>query len=177
MVVDFNLSYVAWVNGLVAFPVNSIYQHSRTKNKYLDLFPTKEFYWFIKEDTICKLMGNSQDKTTSDQMFSNNEFLIGEVSLKAPLGKSYVYIEIEVKVKPDGDYINSKERNWSQLTEELLSEKGNNTDWTYKFTTLENKEILEKLNRKVKFNNKKYSCNHVRVFKQRYPRKMTLGQL
>ena len=40
-----------------------------------------------------------------DQVFSNNECL-REVSLKAPFRKSdHACIEIEVKVKPDGDYI------------------------------------------------------------------------
>ena len=33
-------------------------------------------------------MGNRLDKATLDQVGSNNEYLIGEVSLKAPLDKS-----------------------------------------------------------------------------------------
>ncbi len=53
--------------------------------------------------------------------FSTNEYQI-EVSLKAPLCKSdHAFIEIEVKMKPHVDYLNRKQRNWSKLTEDLVS--------------------------------------------------------
>ena len=41
MVEDFNLPYVDWVNSLVVSPVNSISQHFRIQNKYLNLFQQK----------------------------------------------------------------------------------------------------------------------------------------
>ena len=49
----------------------------------------------------------------------NNECLKREVSLKAPLSNSN-------KVKLNAEYISRKQRNWLKLSEELMSEKGDN---------------------------------------------------
>ena len=72
MVGEFDILNVDWVNGLVVSPGNSISQHFRIQ----DLLTTKGQYWFIKEDTRCKLEGNRFDKTTLNHVFSNHE--IGE---------------------------------------------------------------------------------------------------
>ena len=53
-------------------------------------------------------------------------------------------------MKPDVNYINRKQRKRSKLREDLVSEKGDNTDWNYKSNTLEIKEMLKELNRKIK---------------------------
>ena len=127
---------------------NSNCQHFRIQNKYLDLFTSKGLYKFV-EVTRCKLVENKLDKARS--CFSSNGRLRGDVNLKEPLGKlDHSCIEIEVKVKLDFDYINRKQRNWSNLTEELVSEKGDNIDWDYESNTLEINEMWEELNGKIK---------------------------
>ena len=66
MIRDFDLPYVDLLNGFVVSPVNSISQHSRMPNKYLELFTTKGLYKFIEEDSRCKLLGPTLDKTFLD---------------------------------------------------------------------------------------------------------------
>ena len=68
MVGDFNLPNVDWVNDLAVSPVNSISQHFRIQNEYLDLFTTKGWYWFI-EETRRELERNKLDKAASDRLF------------------------------------------------------------------------------------------------------------
>ena len=63
MVKDFNLPNVDWVNGLVVSPVNSISQHFRIQNEYLDLFIMKGSDCFREENTLGKLMVNRLDNT------------------------------------------------------------------------------------------------------------------
>ena len=41
IVEDFNLPNIDWVNGFGLSPLNSIHQHFRIQNKYLDLFTIK----------------------------------------------------------------------------------------------------------------------------------------
>ena len=116
MVGDFNLQNVDWVNSLGVSPVNSISQHFRRQDEYLDLFTTKGLYWFIEEeeDTRRKLVRNRLDKDTLNLFFfSKNEGLIGDVSLIALLGKSD-HASIEIEVKPDFNYTNRKQRNKSK---------------------------------------------------------------
>ena len=43
-------------------------------------------------------------------------------------------------------YLNREQRNWFNLSEELISEKGDNIDWNYTFNALDAFEMLEKLN-------------------------------
>ena len=55
--------------------------------------------------------------------FSNNECLI-DINLIAPLAKSDdACIEIEIKMKLHFEYVKRKQNNWSELLEELVSEK------------------------------------------------------
>ena len=86
-----------------------------------------------------------------DQIFSNHECIIGEVNLTAPLGKSdHACIEIETNLKCDTEYINSKQRNWSRVTEPFVLERGNNIDWSYSsVTNLGVQEMWDELNTNV----------------------------
>ena len=64
------------------------------------------------EKNIRKLVGNILEKAISDEDFSNNKCLIGNVSLIALLSKfNDAYIEVEVKVKQGFEYIKKQKRN------------------------------------------------------------------
>ena len=133
MVGDFNLPNVDWVNGIVVAPIDSIDQKIITQNEYLDLFTAKGLHWYIEQEpTRYKLVGNTLQTSLLDQIFANNDCVIGDVNLIAPLGKSdHACIEIEANFRSNIEFINIKQRNWSKVTAEFVVEKGNNIDWSY----------------------------------------------
>lgn len=131
MVGDFNLPNIDWVNGIVLCPVDSKDQKMITQNEYLDLFTSKGLRWYIdREPTRCKLVGNNIQTAILDQVLSNNECIIGDVVIKAPLGKSdHACVEIEANLQTNVDYMNVKQRNWSKVTECFVSDRGNSINW------------------------------------------------
>ena len=133
MVGDFNLPNVDWVNGIVLSPIDSLNQKMIMQNEFLDLFTTKGLHWYIEQEpTRCKLVGNNLQTAILDQVFSNNQSIVADVNLIAPLGKSdHSCIEIDTSLYTKIEYINSKRRNWSKLTEDLVRVKGNIINWSY----------------------------------------------
>ena len=78
-----------------------------------------------------------------------------DLSLIAPFGKSNpACSKIEVKVKPDVEYIDRKQRNWTKLLEEFVSDKRDNIDWNYSPNIMDVNEIWEELSRKIKLKKK-----------------------
>ena len=153
MVGDFNLPNVDWVNGIVLSPMDSLNQKMIMQNEFLDLFTTKGLHWYIEQEpTRCKLVGNVLQTALLDQFFSNNESIVADVNVIAPLGRSdHVCIEIETSLKTNIEYINSKRRNWSKLTEDFVSEKGHNINWSYSADTdLTVNDMWDQLNSKVR---------------------------
>ena len=152
MVGDFNLPNVDWVNGIVLSPIDSIDQKMIMQNEYLDLFTTKGLHWYIEQaPTRVKLVGGNIQTSLLDQVFSNNECIVGDVNLIAPLGKSdHACIEIETNLESNMEYVNSKQRNWSKVNEEFVVEKGNNINWGYSsVTNLGVNEMWDELNTKI----------------------------
>lgn len=152
MVGDFNLPNVDWVNGIVLSPIDSIDQKMVMQNDYIEMFTTKGLHWYIEQEpTRCKLVGNKLQTAILDQIFSNNECIVGDVNLIAPLGKSdHACIEIETNLHSNLDYLNVKQRNWSKVTEHFVSEKGNNINWSY--SSVSNSDvnaIWDELNTKI----------------------------
>ena len=72
------------------------------------------------------MVGNTLQTSLLDQIFANNDCVIGDVNLIAPLGKSdHACIEIEANFRSNIEFINIKQRNWSKVTAEFVVEKGN----------------------------------------------------
>ena len=149
MVGDFNLPNVDWAQGIVVGPVDTIDQKLVLQSEYLDLFTTRGLHWYLEEPTRCKLIGDNLQSAVLDQVFSNNECIIKNVSVKAPLGKSdHMGIDIETQLKTNVKYMNVKQRNWSKVTEKFVLEKGNNIDWSVNVESSVN-EMWEDINSKL----------------------------
>lgn len=149
MVGDFNLPNVDWINGIVLGPVDTVDQKLALQDEYLDLFTTMGLHWYLDEPTRCKLVGNNVQSAILDQVFSNNECIIKDVNIKAPLGKSdHVGIDIETNLHTNVEYINVKQRNWSKVTENFVLERGNNIDWCVNQNSSVN-EMWEDINSKL----------------------------
>jgi hypothetical protein len=132
MVGDFNLPNIDWLNGIVLAPTDSLDQKIIVQNEYIDLFTTMGLHWYIdNEPTRLKLVGNNIQSSILDQVLCNNECVISDVNVTAPLGKSdHACIEIETNLQTNTEYMNIKQRNWSKVTENFVIERGNVIDWS-----------------------------------------------
>lgn len=149
MVGDVNLPNVDWTNGIVLGPVDTIDQKLVIQNEYLDLFTTMGLHWYVEEPTRYKLVNGNVQSAILDQVFSNNDSIIKDVSIKAPLGKSdHVCIDIETNMHTNVEYMNVKQRNWSKVTETFVSERGNNIDWSVNINASVN-EMWSDINSKL----------------------------
>ena len=133
MVGDFNLPDVDWEKAIVCAPIDTVDQKMIMQSDYLDLFTTKGLHWHIEnEPTRYKLVNNNIQNSLLDQVFSSNDSLIGDVILKAPLGKSdHVCIEIETNLASNIDFLSSNQKNWSKVNLDFVSARADNINWQY----------------------------------------------
>ena len=150
MVGDFNLPNVDWTKGIVVGPVDTVDQRLIMQNDFLDLFNTMGLHWYLEEPTRVKYVSTSNNIQSAvlDQVLTNNDCIIKDVNIKAPLGKSdHVGIEIETHLHTNVDYMQLKQRNWSKVTETFVLEKGN-IDWSVNVNSSVN-EMWEDINSKL----------------------------
>ena len=123
------------------------------QNEYLDLFTTMGLHWYIEDQpTRYKLVEESIQSSILDQVFCNNNNIIGEVNLLSPLGKSdHVCIEIETNLNSNSEYINVKQRKWSKVTEDFVLGRADSIDWLYNSDTTNTSvnEVWSDLNTKI----------------------------
>ena len=153
MVGDFNLPNTDWSNGIVNCPLDSTDHRFIMQNEYLDLFTTMGLHWYIEDQpTRYKLVEESIQSSILDQVFCNNNNIIGEVNLLSPLGKSdHVCIEIETNLNSNSEYINVKQRKWSKVTEDFVLGRADSIDWLYNSDTTNTSvnEVWSDLNTKI----------------------------
>ena len=82
-------------------------------------------------------VNNTIQKSTLDQVLSNNEALVNSVDISAPLGKSdHKSLLIELNCKQDIEYLTSKKKNWYKVDNAFVEAAGNIIDWEYSASNL-----------------------------------------
>ena len=130
---DLNLPNVDWKNGIVIRPENSTDKYLNMQSEFLDLFIAKGFSWYIEDQiTRVRMVDNNLQQSTLDQVFSNNEALINNVEIRAPLGKSdHVGLLVELNVGVNLDFISSKHKNWYKVDTGFVETHAENINWGY----------------------------------------------
>ena len=148
---DLNLPNVDWKNGIVIKPENSTDKYLNMQSEFLDLFVAKGFSWFIEDQiTRVRMVNNTLQQSTLDQVFSNNEALIKNVEIKAPLGKSdHVGLLVELNVGVNLDFISSKHKNWYKVDSEFIEMHAENINWDYSSSSLTVESMWEELYKKM----------------------------
>ena len=148
---DLNLPDVDWDLGIVKKPVNSTDRRYILQSEYLDLFLAKGLKWHIVDEiTRMRKVNNTIQKSTLDQVLSNNEVLVNSVDISAPLGKSdHKSLLIELNCKQDIEYLSSKKKNWYKVDNTFVETAGNNVDWEYSDTNLSVESMWDEINSKM----------------------------
>ena len=135
---DLNLPDVDWDLGIVRKPVNSTDRRYILQSEYLNLFIAKGLKWHILNDvTRIRKVNDTIQRSTLDQVLSNNESLINSVEFAAPLGKSdHKSMLIELNVKHNLEYLSSKKKNWYKVDKVFVETAGNNVDWRFSDSNL-----------------------------------------
>ena len=130
---DLNLPNVDWKQGIVKKPENSNDKFLNMQSEFLDLFLSKGFSWFIQDEfTRVRKVGNRMQQSTLDQVLSNNDSLINNVEIQAPLGASdHLGLMVELNMKLNLDFISSHHKNWYKVNEDFVHTHADNIDWSY----------------------------------------------
>ena len=130
---DLNLPNVDWKKGIVVCPENSVDLRFQLQNAFLDIFLAKGLTWFIHDqDTRVRKVNDVIQKSTLDQVFSNNETLINSVEMHAPLGKSdHLSIMIELQLCVNYDYVSLKRKDWYKVKPEFIVDHADRVDWKF----------------------------------------------
>ena len=135
---DINLPNVDWKKGIVVCPENSVDLKYQLQSEYLDLFIAKGLTWYLEEQhTRIRKVNDVIQKSSLDQVFSNNESLINSVDMLAPLGKSdHLCILIELQMSVNFDYIKKQRKDWYKVKPEFIINHARNIDWNYSSNNL-----------------------------------------
>ena len=78
------------------------------------MFIAKGFSWFIEDEkTRIRNVNGVLQQSTLDQVFANNNDLVNNVEITAPLGKSdHVGMMVEVNSSTNLDYVTTKRKNF-----------------------------------------------------------------
>ena len=165
---DLNLPNVDWKRGIVIKPENSCDKFLNMQSEFIDLFLAKGFSWFIEDQvTRIRKVGDNLQQSTLDQVLANNDALINNVEVKAPLGKSdHVGLLIELNLNVNLDFISSKRKNWYKVSKDFVHSHGEGIDWTYSSTANSVDTMWSELHQKVLSISDKIPETNVKTDKQ-----------
>ena len=84
----------------------------------------KGLKWHVKNEiTRIRKYNDTYQKSTLDQIFSNNDILVNSFDIRAPLGKSdHLCFSIELKLENDPEYISCSKKNWYKVDKKFVLE-------------------------------------------------------
>ena len=100
LVGDFNFPNVLWVSGNVVGPKNSVNNSIMLQKIFVDGVHNNGLSWSITDEiTRRRMVGNTLQESSIDQVFSSEESLITEFNIFSPLGKSdHVSIIVDLNI-------------------------------------------------------------------------------
>ena len=130
---DVNLPDVNWELGIMNKPIDSMDRRFILQSEYMDLFTIKGLKWHIHDEiTRIRKYNDTIQKSTLDQVFTNNDILINSLDILAPLGKSdHLSFSVEVNVKTDPQYVSCKRKNWYKVDKQFVLDKSESIDWSF----------------------------------------------
>ena len=137
LVGDFNFLNVSWVSGNVVGPKNSVNNRIMLQTNFVHGVHNNGLSWSITDEiTRRRMVGNTLQESTIDQVFSSEKSLITEFNILSPLGKSdHVSIIVDLHIfqpeKCHSTEIDDVKRNWSKVNLLDILKLSNNEDWCY----------------------------------------------
>ena len=149
---DLNLPDIDWEIGIVKKPEGSVDRKYAIQSEYLDLFTMKGLKWHVKNEiTRIRKYNDTYQKSTLDQIFSNNDILVNSFDIRAPLGKSdHLCFSIELKLENDPEYISCSKKNWYKVDKKFVLERSEATDWNFSVPNLSVQCMWNELFNKMK---------------------------
>ena len=151
LVGDINLPNVDWNRGIVVCPENSIDRRFDIQNQYLDLFIMKGFHWYVdNQATRIRKVKDQIQKSTLDQVFSNNDSLINCLEILAPLGKSdHISLSLELNLSVNSNFLTSSRKNWFKVDSHFVDELARDIDWSYSAEVLDVANMWDEISNKM----------------------------
>ena len=96
------------------------------------------------------MFGNTIQQSLLDQVFSNNDALVYDITEEPPLGKSdHIVLDITLNLTASNDFIASKRKIWSKVTEAEVLEWSEGIDWGYSDENVEVEHFWKELHDKL----------------------------
>ena len=150
---DLNLPDVDWVSGTVVGPVNTTNKKLCLESEYIDLAAELGLVWHIYDEiTRRRLVDGVLQESTLDQIFTSNDAMIEEVSVKSPLGKSdhvCLLASLNISINKESKFVKATKDLWSKMSHECLLESSKNIDWSYSSENLSVEEMWGETHEKL----------------------------
>ena len=130
---DFNLPNVCWSTGTIRGPTDTSDKKLLNQKDFMDCFTYCGLAWHITDEITRRRMVNDVlQESTLDQVFTSDPYMIKQIALSPPLGKSdHLSLKIELKLYDESEYLASKKFIWSRCNDAKVVQIGQQTNWSY----------------------------------------------